>query len=61
MVLTYDAYSETIEEKQQKDNEIDALKKQILSFEQAQKETQKQLEELLRYQSKTMNMSMKTI
>jgi predicted nucleic acid-binding Zn ribbon protein len=59
MVLTYDAYGETIEEKQQKDNELDALKKQMLSFEQAQKETQKQLEELLRYRSKTMGMLMR--
>jgi integrase/recombinase XerD len=60
MVLTYDAYSETIEEKQQKDNELDALKKQMYSIEKGQKETQKQLEELLRYRSKTMGMLMRT-
>jgi hypothetical protein len=60
MVLTYNAYSETIEEKQQKDNELDTLKKQMLSYEQAQKETQKQLEELIRYRSKTMGMLMKS-
>jgi Mg/Co/Ni transporter MgtE len=36
------------------------MKQQILSLEQAQKETQKQLEELLKYRSKTMGMLMRT-
>ena len=43
----------------EKDNELQALKKQMLSIEQAQKETQKQLEELLKYRSKTMGMLMR--
>ena len=36
MVLTYDAYSETIEEKQQK--EVQNLKEQMLSMQAAQKD-----------------------
>src|SRR5215207_2895540 len=44
----------------EKDSEIQALKKQMLSIEQVQKETQKQLEELLRYRSKTMGVLMRT-
>lgn len=43
----------------EKDNELQVLKKQMYSIEQAQKETQKQLEELIRYRSKTMAMLMK--
>jgi len=39
--------------------EPQALKKQMFSIEQAQKETQKQLEELLRYRSKTLGMLMR--
>jgi predicted ribosome quality control (RQC) complex YloA/Tae2 family protein len=80
MVLTYDGYSETIEERQQKESEVKELKEkyeqemktmreeiqkdmkqQILSLEQAQEETQKQLEELLRYRSKMMSISMRTL
>jgi len=38
MVLTYDAYSETIEEKDQKDNEIQRLKEQMISMQDSQKE-----------------------
>lgn len=73
MVLTYDAYSETIEEKKRKESEIKELKEkyeqdmiamrgeiqedmkqQMLSIERAQKETRKQLDELLKYRSITM-------
>jgi phage shock protein A len=43
----------------EKDSELHVLKKQMLSIEHAQKETQKQLEELLRYRSKTMGMLMR--
>src|SRR5215207_8172116 len=43
----------------EKDSEPQALKKQMFSIEQAQKETQKQLEELLRYRSKTLGMLMR--
>jgi hypothetical protein len=38
MVLTYDAYSETIEEKQIKDKEVENLKNQIVSMQEAQHE-----------------------
>ncbi|PWU79206.1 MAG: hypothetical protein DLM72_18670 [Candidatus Nitrosopolaris wilkensis] len=38
MVLTYDAYSETIEEKDQKENEIQNLKQQMISVQESQKE-----------------------
>ena len=38
MVLTYDAYSETVEEKEQKDNEIQNLKQQMMSMQESQKE-----------------------
>jgi integrase/recombinase XerD len=38
MVLTYDAYNETVEEKQDKDKEVQSLKKQMLSMQEAQKE-----------------------
>jgi hypothetical protein len=38
MVLTYDAYSETIEDKQNKDKEVQSLKDQMLSMQEAQKE-----------------------
>ena len=38
MVLTYDAYSETIEEKDQKENEIQRLKEQMISMQDSQKE-----------------------
>ena len=38
MVLTYDVYNETIEEKQDKDKEVQSLKEQILSMQEAQKE-----------------------
>jgi hypothetical protein len=40
MVLTYDAYNETVEEKQDKDNEVQSLKEQMLSMQEAQKEIQ---------------------
>jgi hypothetical protein len=38
MVLTYDAYNETIEEKQDKDREVQGLKEQMVLMQQAQKE-----------------------
>jgi hypothetical protein len=38
MVLTYDAYSETIEEKKVKDEEVKSLKQQMTSMQEAQKE-----------------------
>jgi hypothetical protein len=38
MVLTYDAYNETIEEKQDKDKEVQSLKNQMQSMQEAQKE-----------------------
>jgi hypothetical protein len=38
MVLTYDAYSETIEEKQIKDKEVENLKNQMVSMQEAQRE-----------------------
>jgi hypothetical protein len=44
----------------EKENELQALKKQIGSIEQAQRQTQKQLEELLRYRSKTYAMLMRS-
>jgi hypothetical protein len=44
----------------EKDKELQALKRQMFSIEQAQKETQKQLEALVRYRSKTMGMLMRT-
>jgi integrase/recombinase XerD len=57
-VLTdrYEQEIKTMREEIQKD-----MKQQILSLEQAQKETQKQLEELLRYRSKTMGVLMRDI
>jgi hypothetical protein len=36
--LTYDAYSETIEEKKVKDEEVKSLKQQMTSMQEAQKE-----------------------
>jgi hypothetical protein len=38
MVLTYDAYSETVEEKAEKDKEVQVLKEQVSSMQSAQKE-----------------------
>jgi hypothetical protein len=38
MVLTYDAYSETVEEKAEKDKEVEILKEQVSSMQSAQKE-----------------------
>jgi hypothetical protein len=38
MVLTYDAYNETIEEKQSKDKEVENLKNQMVSMQEAQQE-----------------------
>ena len=38
MVLTYDAYNETVEEKAEKDKEVQALKEQVSSMQSAQKE-----------------------
>jgi integrase len=38
MVLTYDAYNETIEEKQEKDHEVESLKTQMASMQVAQSE-----------------------
>ena len=37
-VLTYDAYNETIEEKQDKDREVQGLKEEMVLMQQAQKE-----------------------
>jgi hypothetical protein len=33
MVLTYDAYNETVEEKQQKDNDLQSVKERLASME----------------------------
>jgi integrase len=38
MVLTYDAYSETVEDMQTKDNEVKSLKEQMAAMQEAQKE-----------------------
>jgi polyhydroxyalkanoate synthesis regulator protein len=38
MVLTYDAYTETVEEKKEKDNEIQNLKQQMAAMQESQKE-----------------------
>jgi hypothetical protein len=38
MVLTYDAYSETVEEKEHKDNELQNMKQQMMSMQESQKE-----------------------
>ena len=38
MVLTYDAYNETIEVKQSKDKEVENLKNQVVSMQEAQRE-----------------------
>ena len=38
MVLTYDAYSETVEDIQTKDNEVKNLKEQMAAMQEAQKE-----------------------
>ena len=38
MVLTYDAYTETVEEKAEKDKEVQVLKEQVSSMRSAQKE-----------------------
>jgi integrase/recombinase XerD len=51
----YEQEMRTMREEIQKD-----MKHQIYSIEQAQKETKKQLEELLKYRSKTMGMLMRT-
>jgi hypothetical protein len=40
MVLTYDAYSETIEDKQNKDKEVQSLKEQMLLMQESQREIQ---------------------
>ena len=37
MVLTYNAYTETVEEKETKDKEIQTLKEQMRSMQEAQK------------------------
>ena len=36
MVLTYDAYNETVEEKQIKDKEVENLRNQMVSMQEAQ-------------------------
>ena len=38
MVLTYDAYTETVEEKEHKDNELQNMKQQMMSMQESQKE-----------------------
>ena len=38
MVLTYDAYNETVEEKQIKDKEVENLRNQMVSMQEAQRE-----------------------
>ena len=38
MVLTYDAYSETVEDMQTKDNEVKNLKEQMAAMQESQKE-----------------------
>jgi predicted amidophosphoribosyltransferase len=38
MVLTYDAYNETVQEKAEKDKEVQTLKEQVSSMQSAQKE-----------------------
>jgi integrase/recombinase XerD len=45
MVLTYDAYSETVEEKQVKDREVDNLKTQMAAMQEAQKEVLEMLKD----------------
>jgi hypothetical protein len=37
LVLTYDAYNETVEEKAEKDKEVQVLKEQVSSMQSAQK------------------------
>jgi hypothetical protein len=37
MILTYDAYEQTLEEKQDKDREVQSLKQQMVLMQQAQK------------------------
>jgi integrase/recombinase XerD len=46
MVLTYDAFSETIDEKQDKDKEIQSLKEQMLLMQESQKEIRDLLRDL---------------
>jgi hypothetical protein len=48
MVLTYDAYSETVEEKERKDNEIQNMKLQMMSMQQSQKEIRDLLKDPLK-------------
>jgi UTP-glucose-1-phosphate uridylyltransferase len=38
MVLTYDAYNETVENQKEKDNEIQNMKQQMISMQESQKE-----------------------
>ena|SRR5215469_5356224 len=38
MVLTYDAYNETVETQKEKDNEIQNMKQQMMSMQESQKE-----------------------
>ena len=38
MVLTYDAYNETVEDMQTKENEVKNLKEQMAAMQEAQKE-----------------------
>jgi predicted nucleic acid-binding Zn-ribbon protein len=45
----------------EKDNELQALKKQMFSIQQSQKETQKQLEELLKKYRSQYSVLMRTI
>ena len=48
MVLTYDAYSETLEKEQEKESEIVSLKQQMTSLQ----ESQKEILECLKYPEK---------
>jgi len=38
MVLTYDAYSDTLESEKHKQSEVDAMKEELASFKESQKE-----------------------
>jgi hypothetical protein len=49
-VLTYDAYTEMVEEKAERDNEVQILKEQISSMQSAQKE----ILELLKHPDKLL-------
>ena len=50
MVLTYDAYNETIEEKQIKDKEVENLRNQMATMQEAQRE----ILDLLKYRAKLL-------